>query len=346
MKIFYLFIYLILFINKSYAINLFNTEFYNVDIENKNISEVKNLEIEKIKFLSFNYIINNILDKKDISLLKRDTNISEQIEYMIKNIIIENEFISNNQYKAKIKINFKKKEIINLIRKLKLNYTDFHSDEYLFITSETNGVNQYGLSKKSIFHLMPEINEYKFLNLKYPELTVNDRFVLPYNKIINLDITSLALILEKYEVENAFIINYLKKNNLNYFNLYFYNLKSNTLHFIKKIKLNKQNNFNIEILEILNFWWQSYNFIDNKILNKYSCKIYSSNMNELNFINSSINSISQIKNNSVSKIKLGQNTNNIVFFGDIFFFKYKLKEYKIKIDINIDNECSIGMANL
>ena len=106
MKIFFLLIYFILFINDSYALNLFSTEFYNVDIENKNIEEVKNLEIEKIKFLSFNHIFNKILDKKDIGLFKRKINFSEYIEYTIKNIIIENEFISKNKYKAKIKINF------------------------------------------------------------------------------------------------------------------------------------------------------------------------------------------------------------------------------------------------
>ena len=245
-----------------------------------------------------------------------------------------------------LKISIKLKLKLILIRQSKLDYTDFYSDNYLLITSETNSFNQYGLSNKNIFYLLPERNKYKFLNLKYPELTVNDRFILPYNKIINLDIASLSLILEKYEIENAFIINYIKKNNLNIFNLYSYNLKSNIINKISKIELTKQDNFDIEIFEILNHWWQSNNYIDNKILNKYLCNIYSSNMNELNFINSSINSISQIKNNSVSQIKFGKNINNIVFFGDLFFLKYKLKKYKIKIDINVNNECSIRMMNL
>ena len=245
-----------------------------------------------------------------------------------------------------LKISIKLKLKLILIRQSKLDYTDFYSDNYLLITSETNSFNQYGLSNKNIFYLLPERNKYKFLNLKYPELTVNDRFILPYNKIINLDIASLSLILEKYEIENAFIINYIKKNNLNIFNLYSYNLKSNIINKISKIELTKQDNFDIEIFEILNHWWQSNNYIDNKILNKYLCNIYSSNMNELNFINSSINSISQIKNNSVSQIKFGKNINNIVFFGDLFFLKYKLKKYKIKIDINVNNKCSIRMMNL
>ena len=346
MKIFFLLIYFIIFTHKSYAIDLFSTDFYNVDIINKNISEVKNLEIEKIKFLSFDHVINKILNKKDIALLKRKIDTSEHIENVIKNIIIENEFISNNKYKAKIKINFKEEEIVNLIRKLKLNYTDFYSDEYLLITSQTNSFRHLGLSKQNIFYSQPNISNYKFLNLKYPELSVNDRFVLPYNKIANLDIIALTILLDKYKTNNAFIINSIKINNLYKLFLYNYNLESKTLNLIEEIKLTNKDNFHIEIFNILNNWWKSNNYIDNKIINKYLCTIYTSNMNELNFINSSINSISQIKYNSVSKIKFGQNINNIIFFGDVYFLKYKLKKFKIKIDTNSMNECSIRMMNL
>ena len=106
MKIFLLL--LSIFLNKSLLANekIYESNFFEININTKNIEEDKNREIEKVKILSLDIILNRILNKKNINNFKKRINLQNEINYLIKNIIIENEFISNNKYSAKVKINF------------------------------------------------------------------------------------------------------------------------------------------------------------------------------------------------------------------------------------------------
>ena len=84
------------------------TNFHKIEITNENISIAKVREINKIKIISIENIFDKILTKSEKNKLKRLDNLDQSLEYLIKNIIIENEFISKNIYKADIKINYDK----------------------------------------------------------------------------------------------------------------------------------------------------------------------------------------------------------------------------------------------
>ena len=113
--------------------SIYNTNFYNVNIDGNYIQEAKENEISRIKKLSFDNITKRILNKDEIIKLKK-YNIN--LNSIIKNILIEDEFISENKYKAKIKINFDNTELVNLFRKYKINYTDYQSPAHLLIVAE------------------------------------------------------------------------------------------------------------------------------------------------------------------------------------------------------------------
>ena len=92
-------------------------------------------------------------------------------------------------------------------------------------------------------------------------------------------------------------------------------------------------------------WWKDNNYINNSNLNLISCSIKSFNLEDLNFINQSISNVSQIKSNILTKIKFGENLNNIVFYGGISNLSNKLKKYNIFLVIDNKKSCTMGIKN-
>ena len=108
MKFFYIFVFLnfFLYLNVSHSNSIYETNFYPINIQNDNINKTKNQEIEKIKALSLDNIYNKILLKKEKNRFNRLLNSELDLDKMITNIIIENEFISSTLYKSDIKLTF------------------------------------------------------------------------------------------------------------------------------------------------------------------------------------------------------------------------------------------------
>ena len=126
--------------------DIYETNFHKIAITNENISIAKVREINKIKIISIENIFDKILTKSEKNKLKRLDNLDQSLEYLIKNIIIENEFISKNIYKADIKINYDKDKIINLFRSKKINYSDILSPIFLIVATEEKTLIYNGLS--------------------------------------------------------------------------------------------------------------------------------------------------------------------------------------------------------
>ena len=105
--------------------DLYETVFHKIEIINKDFTQSKIEKIEQIKIISLENILYKILTKHNFKKLNRLVDLNKEKNYLIKNILIENEFISLNKYSADIKINYDKDEIIKMLRKYKINYTDF-----------------------------------------------------------------------------------------------------------------------------------------------------------------------------------------------------------------------------
>ena len=324
---------------------IYETNFYNVDINNEFIDDAKLREINNIKKLSFQSVLSKILTKDNYNKFKRLINIEDEINYIIKNIIIEDEFISSKKYKAKIKINFDHREIVELLRRNKINYTDYKSSKFLIVVAEKTQFSHNGLSKNNSFYNYSIENDFELIHIGYPDLSLNDRFILPYEKILNKDLSALKNIGIKYDINYIFVIIFNKKKDIYEFNINLFSSYENKLKNIDKLIFNSNLNYQLKLFSFLNNWWKNNNLINNSIINKHSCIIKNSNLHELNFINSKINSISQVKSNTLNQINLGLNIQDIVFYGDLSNLSSKLLNEKIILKFNFNDECIIFTSN-
>jgi len=333
----------IFLLDKSFsADHFFESNFIKLNLINNSISEAKNKEINKIKLISFNEYLKKILTKDNLKKFYKLYDINN-IDHLIKNILIEDEFISIKRYKANIKINFEKKLIINLLRNLKINYTDYFSPKILLIANEINNLTLSGLSNENSFYDNKKIYNYGFLNFTYPDLTPNDRFILPYDKIENNNLKEFNLIAEKYKVKHVLILNINKQDNL--INIHIYSYNKNFFLNIGTLEINFINFYHEKIFNFINNWWKDYYIIDNSIKNKKNCSIKNFNIHELYFILSKINSLSQIETINLSKIFLNFNSYDFVFYGDFVNLTSKLNKHKIQVINDVNNKCIISVIN-
>jgi len=341
----YVFISLNIFFTKNLFSfdNIYETKFYNVEINNEIINDSKIKEINKIKKLSFHNILKKILSKNDYNKLNKIIKLDDEINYLIQSILINDEFISSNKYKAKIKINFDKKEIVNFLRINKLNYTDLTSPNFLVVVAENKNISQAGISHDNSFYNVALPYNFNLINLIYPELSTNDRFILSYEKIINKDIKSLNKIALKYNTNYILIILLELKKNIYKLNISTYSSIKNQIENIANLNLQLDDNFRDFAFAELDNWWKEFNLIDNSIINTELCKIKSSNIIELHYINNIINTISQIKSNNLSQIGLNKNINEIVFFGNLNNLIIKLLDKKINLFFNSNKMCIISI---
>ena len=324
---------------------VYETEFYTINIENEIISDAKTREIDEIKRKSLITILKKILTDSNYKKLNRKTNISEKTNSLIKNIVIEDEFISLNKYSSKVKVNYDINQIIQFLRNEKINYTDLTSKNILFIVTETNQINTEGLSSNNSFYKLANIKKYGLINILYPDLSNNDRFILPNIKILQKDIDSFVQISKKYNVELVYIIEIKKDLNHNTLFLTIYNNSKKEFKIIKDLNNISEINNHEVLISFLNEWWKKDNIIDHSIINRIACSIKNSNIYELYYINEIINSITQLKSNKLQTIKYGLNVNEIIFYGNFNNFSFKLSKYLINMTYDKDNECIIYVRN-
>ena len=231
------------------------------------------------------------------------------------------------------------------MRNNKINYTDEYSSNILLIIAQNNELSFEGLSKYNKFYKNLNKEKFGLLNITYPDLSPNDRYILPYNKIIKKDLNSFENIAKKYNANFIFTILANQKNKKIYFDIYVYSSLNKNFQFLQNIKTDSNLGYQDNLLNILNLWWKEKNIIDNSILNQQICFIKNSNIHELKFINSRINLISQVKSNELSMIKLGLNVNKIFFYGDLSKLILKLSNFKINLHINSLDKCIISVNN-
>ena len=325
--------------------DIYETNFHKIEITNENISIAKVREINKIKIISIENIFDKILTKSEKNKLKRLDNLDQSLEYLIKNIIIENEFISKNIYKADIKINYDKDKIINLFRSNKINYSDILSPIFLIVASEEKTLTNNGLSINNSFYNYDINIENNLVQFILPDLSPNDRFITPYNKIVNMDLASLSKLSNKYQSNHILLI-YLKyQDNIIILDLNIFSLKENNITFIQKLNFPIHTDYHPKLYEFINNWWKINNLIDNSEINQIMCEIQNENIEELYLINLKINSLSQIKSNTVNKIKFQKNNNKITFYGNYKMLFYGLSQNNLDIKINKSDQCIIKLAS-
>ena len=341
--IYILFIFFIIFSNNVFANDIYETNFHHINTKTDDATKTKLNEIKKIKIESLEKILNKILLDDDRNFLIKNLQYDKILSNTVKNIIIENEIITSNKYIADIKVNFYKNEIINLLRNYKLNYSDLISSPFLIISSYTGEFIKSGLTDENIFYkkeFLEKIDNYNYsINLIYPNLNSNDRFILPYNKIIKDDIKSLNKISKKYKTNNIFVIKVSKIIDSYNLKIYFFSNSSNDIQLINEVNLINSNNLNEYSYNYLNNWWKKNNLINNSIINNLTCEIKSKDFYDLKEIKSILSNLSQIKTIELLQISYNKNIENILYYGDYNIFLKSIEINNLLIDNT--NKCII-----
>jgi len=331
MNIFYIF--LIIFFasissQKLLSESVFDSNFIDINIESLNANETKMSSINDVKNITIMNLTNKILDNKSKKKLYKIIEAGVNSDQFIQNIIIENEIITNEKYIAKIKINLNKEKFVNLLRDNKINYTDIQSKPFLVISSYNINFIKIGLNKKKSFNnflKQKKIIKKSLVKYSFPSLDANDRYILPYEKILKKDINGFNTLLNKYNLDQLILINILKSNTTNQTNVnisIYINEKFTT---IGDINL-KNNNFESQnklfefisdkLLIYINDWWKKKYQINNSVFNKIECRILSKNFEDLIKIKSDINNLSQVKYIKTKKIQLNSNIVDIFYYGN------------------------------
>ena len=332
MNIFSIFIFIFITLivcQETLSQDVFDSNFIDVNIKTLNANETKLNSINEVKYITLMKLADKILNNKSKKKFNRIIQKYISTDQLTKNIIIENEIITNEKYIAKIKINLNKQKIVDLLRNNKINYTDIQSEPFLVISSYNINFINIGLDKKKSFNnfLKHKVkNEDDLLNFFFPNLDANDRYILPYEKIIKEDKDGFDSILKKYNLNNVIFIKILKSNVNNlidvniliYDNENFLNIGSFNLNDINFESQNELLDFiSNKFLIYMNEWWKKEYQINNSEFNIIECKILSKSFKNLIKIYSNINNLSQVKHIKTKKIQLNSNIIEIFYYGNL-----------------------------
>ena len=312
-----------------FAESLFTTKEYNIQFQSNNINIEKQKNINNIKLKSFNSIIKNILTEKNYKKLSRKIDLNF-INKFILNMTINEEKIVNNNYYAKIKINFNKKLIINYLIKNKIQYVDDIPDNFL---SNKNNYYRYLLySNNQLF------NNFFLI----PNLDFNDRFILneisnendyinKINKLNNKYKTNYQVLMHSRFIDDKYNIKIILIDKNEQFLLEEINIKN----------LNYEKLFYEVHLKTLN-QWKKLNEINTSLINSLECKININNIYELKHVRNLLKSNHIIKSIDLKSIELHENIYNILYFGNINLFQKSLNKSRLILFFN-NNICNIKL---
>ena len=340
MKKFILFLFITFSCSYLYSNSLFDTAFYKVEFISNDIESEKIKKIDEIKTESISNLFNKILEFDEYeeinTILSKD-----QINTLIKNIIINDEKIISDKYFAQIKVNFDKKKIVNLLRKYQIPYVEHIPSKFLLIIYEEDNIDYKILSKNNIYYsfLIKKPSDYDLF--KIPNLDINDRFILKKEDILNRNFNKILKLSNKYNLNEIIVIIAKNNNNKVHYNISLY---SDDKFIEKELQFdNPDLDFFFKKVqnESINLW-KRINYIQNTSLQNISCKINYFNMLELKEIRNSINNISVIENISIQKLSYRKIEYNISYYGDFKILSKLLNINKLKVN-NINNECEIKL---
>ena len=334
---FFFFVLIIVFSPLLDARNLFDTRYYELKFSSNNVDDDKFHKINEIKLITLDNILKNILINEDYLIVKENLD-QNFINLFIKNILIEQEKIINNNYYSKVKINFDKFKIIEYLRKQKLSYVENLPKEFLIIIYEDNSIEKNLFSKNNTYYQYLNSNSKDFF--KIPNMDANDKYLLNYKDIEDKNVNKIEQIVKKYFNTDTVILTSIKNNNSYNHNLYMFSKDQ----LIKINKLNYSGN-DLEYLfknvknEVLN-QWKIENSIQNITVNKITCNIKYFTPKELIEIKKIIQNVSLIKKITLRNIALKVNKYDIYHYGNTDILIQLFEKNRIAIILK-ENECKI-----
>ena len=340
MKLFF-YIILIFFISNSLlSYELFETNQHIIKFQSKNIIEDKKNKIVEIKVNDLKKIFETILTKDNYKKIEKNIDITFTNKFIL-NIKIRDEKIINENYYAKIKINFNKNSIEEFLINNQFNYSDYKPKNFLLLIFEQDKIENYFLSNKNSYYKFFKSNKSEYKNnFSIPNLDYNDRYILNkinYKSDLNSKIQKLNI---KYKTKYTVFITSNKINNIYNIKAFLFYKNNKFLIYEKKIdKLNYKKLF-FDIYNNSFAKWKGINEINTSYTNTIDCIIIINNIEELKFVTNLLNSNKIIKNLELKSIKLNENIYKITYFGKTIVFTKSLEKFRLKLMIR-NNLCSV-----
>ena len=341
----YIFFLVLIIVFIEFSTNLAKAK--NFVINNIEIQEEYDLNFDKVKVVdrafkrAFEILISKILQSENKSIL-RSINLN-QIKSFVESFSIREEKFVDNNYQAKINVDFNKKDLINYLNSKGIITSSINLIDVvilpILIDLKKNQIFSYS---NNPFFLNWNLNNEKYHQINYvlPNEDIED-FSIIRNNISDIENYNFNEIFNKYNVKNRILLVLLKQDNLiKVFSKL--NLENSEMYInkdLKNLNLKDLEEINKAILDLKNDYenkWKSLNKINKSIILPIRLSIDSNNFSLSNNLENYLNEVDLISNYKIENFNSKQIIYKIIFNSTPDKFLKIMENAKFKIDTSKD----------
>lgn len=341
----YIFFLVLIIIFSEFSTNFAKAK--NFVINDIEIQEEYDLNFDKIKVVdrafkkAFEILISKILQSENKSIL-RSINLN-QIKSFVESFSIREEKFVDNNYQAKINVDFNKKDLVNYLNSKGVITSSINSLDVvilpILIDLKKNQIFSYS---NNPFFLNWNLNNEKYHQINYvlPNEDIEDFSIIRKN-VSDIENYNFNEIFNKYNVKNRILLVLLKQDNLiKVFSKL--NLENSEMYINKELK-----NLNFKDLDQINKAilglkddyenkWKSLNKINTSIILPIRLSIDSNNFTLSNNLENYLNEVDLISNYKIENFNSKQIIYKIIFNSTPDKFLKIMESAKFKIDTSKD----------
>ena len=341
----YIFFLVLIIIFSEFSTNFAKAK--NFVINDIEIQEEYDLNFDKIKVVdrafkrAFEILISKILQSENKSIL-RSINLN-QIKSFVESFSIREEKFVDNNYQAKINVDFNKKDLVNYLNSKGVITSSINSLDVvilpILIDLKKNQIFSYS---NNPFFLNWNLNNEKYHQINYvlPNEDIEDFSIIRKN-VSDIENYNFNEIFNKYNVKNRILLVLLKQDNLiKVFSKL--NLENSEMYINKELKnlnfkdLDQINKAILDLKDDYENKWKSLNKINTSIILPIRLSIDSNNFTISNNLENYLNEVDLISNYKIENFNSKQIIYKIIFNSTPDKFLKIMESAKFKIDTSKD----------
>jgi len=341
----YIFFLVLIIIFSEFSTNFAKAK--NFVINDIEIQEEYDLNFDKIKVVdrafkkAFEILISKILQSENKSIL-RSINLN-QIKSFVESFSIREEKFVDNNYQAKINVDFNKKDLVNYLNSKGIITSSINSLDVvilpILIDLKKNQIFSYS---NNPFFLNWNLNNEKYHQINYvlPNEDIEDFSIIRKN-VSDIENYNFNEIFNKYNVKNRILLVLLKQDNLiKVFSKL--NLENSEMYINKELKnlnfkdLDQINKAILDLKDDYENKWKSLNKINTSIILPIRLSIDSNNFTLSNNLENYLNEVDLISNYKIENFNSKQIIYKIIFNSTPDKFLKIMESAKFKIDTSKD----------
>ena len=341
----YIFFLVLIIIFSEFSTNFAKAK--NFVINDIEIQEEYDLNFDKIKVVdrafkkAFEILISKILQSENKSILK-SINLN-QIKSFVESFSIREEKFVDNNYQAKINVDFNKKDLVNYLNSKGVITSSINSLDVvilpILIDLKKNQIFSYS---NNPFFLNWNLNNEKYHQINYvlPNEDIEDFSIIRKN-VSDIENYNFNEIFNKYNVKNRILLVLLKQDNLiKVFSKL--NLENSEMYINKELKnlnfkdLDQINKAILDLKDDYENKWKSLNKINTSIILPIRLSIDSNNFTLSNNLENYLNEVDLISNYKIENFNSKQIIYKIIFNSTPDKFLKIMQNAKFRIDTSKD----------